>query len=215
MLVRWAKNLTTTNQTLFIFSNWPCQGSAWCPGRMGGTWTARRAPSCKAAHTPGWDYGAGSCRGRSWWFPASCGSPPQSHSGPAPWGGGNREDVKVNWLHITVVLLIIASLNHCLLVKGGWEKVEENGRRREQGMKIKTEECQLRSKMSLGQGQRGDLISHRSRHGRLSHGGLRSVTNDGWQWRRRGWWEQEKKKHGAKWMTQRDYLQSSSSKAGS
>lgn len=46
-------------------------------------------------------------------------------------------------------------------------------------MKIKTEECQLRSKMSLRQGQRGDLISHRSRHSRLSHGGLRSVTNDG------------------------------------
>lgn len=61
--------------------------------------------------------------------------------------GGIWEDIKVNWFHNTVVLSIIVSLNGCLLA-------EENGRGREGGMKIKSEECQLRSKMSLRKGQR-------------------------------------------------------------
>lgn len=34
-------------------TGWPCRGSAWCPGRTGASWTAQRAPSCRAVRTPG------------------------------------------------------------------------------------------------------------------------------------------------------------------
>lgn len=50
---------------LNIQSDWPCRGSAWCPGRTGASWTAQRAPSCRAGRTPGWGCGAESCTDKS------------------------------------------------------------------------------------------------------------------------------------------------------